>query len=231
MSIEASDVVADLDQGRFTLAPSAVPGDAVSVIVVDSRPLFVFGLRALLLSLESGFDVLGVATTFEEGLLQVEENPPDVAIVVSRSRRECLEFVHAVREGFPTVRVVMLAQTFDSDHVREALRLGIGGYLSAEVATEDLVNAIRTVSVGEIVLSPLASAALTQAEDEAVLPLTEGELDILKLVAEGLDNLQIAQRMYVSKSTLKRHLRCIMGKLQVENRIQAAVCAARKGLI
>lgn len=231
MSTEVSDLVAGLHRDRVTQAPSAVSADAVSVVVVDSRPLFVFGLEALLLSLKVGIDVLGVATSFEAGLLQIKGKLPDVAIVVSRTRRECLEFAQAVRKGFPAVGVVMLAQTFEAHHVREALRLGVAGYLSVDAAAEDLVNAIRTVSMGEIVLSPLASAALTQPEGDGELPLTEGELGILKLVAEGLDNLEIAQRMFMSTSTLKRHLRCIIDKLKVRNRIQAAVYAARKGLI
>jgi DNA-binding NarL/FixJ family response regulator len=208
-----------------------MPATNVRVVVVDSYPLFVFGLQALIFSLEVGIDVVGVATSGEQALVQIEETLPDVAVVVSRSQKECLEFVHSLRETFPTVRVIMLADSFKPRQVREALRLGVSAYLSRNLTTEDLVNAIRTVKVGEVVMSPLASACLMLREGEEEAPLSECELEILRLVAEGLDNLEIAQRMHMSKSTLKRNLHCVLDKLGVQNRVQAAVRAARQGLI
>lgn len=204
----------------------------IRVVVVDDHPSYAKGLEMLLRNLAHDIRVVGIARDRKEAIDQVREHLPDLVLMdIKMPGSDGIEVTKELREMFPVVKVVMLTVSEDDQDVYDAMRLGASGYLPKQIEVEELITAIRSIHGGQVVISPLVAGKLLYQSSDDVIPLSDPERDLLKLVAEGHDNARIAEIMSVSESTLKRNLRNILEKLQLHNRIQAAVYAAKKGWI
>ena len=213
----------------------------IKILLADDQSLFRDGLRVLL-STQPDFEVVGEATNGEEALrLAVKLRPH---IVLMDMRMPILDGVEATRrlnEIQPDCRVIVLT-TFDDDElVFEGLRAGAVGYLLKAVSTPRLLEAIRAVARGESILDPSVTAKVVtefarlanQSSRPAALvnPLSEREVEVLRLVAKGATNPEIAAALFIAEGTVRNHLTNILGKLAVNDRTQAAVKAKELGLV
>ncbi len=214
--------------------------EGVRVLVADDHDLFRSGLRTLLE--EHGVHVVGEAATGDAAVHAVRELAPDV--VVMDLNMPVLDGVQATREivaTSPLTRVVVLTVSDEDADVMDAILAGACGYLLKDAAIDQLVAGIHAAAVGESLVSPhiaakvlqrlRASRADTDAAEVIRAELSEREIEVLKLVASGLENAEIAARLHISAKTVKNHLSNIFMKLQFENRIQAAVYAVRSGIV
>jgi DNA-binding NarL/FixJ family response regulator len=214
--------------------------DEPRVLLVDDHDLFRTGLASLLS--EHGVHVVGEAATGEAAVQQVRELAPDV--VVMDLNMPGISGVDATREiatAAPRTRVVVLTISVDGADVLDAVMAGACGYLVKDSSVQQLMAGIRAAAAGESLISPQIAAKVLQllrsqgarakTADALRAELSERELEVLKLIAIGKDNAQIAQELFISPKTVKNHISNILMKLQIENRIQAAVYAVRTGLV
>jgi len=214
----------------------------IRILLVEDQSLFREGLRTLL-SVQAGFDVVGDAANGEEALCLAAALHPDV--VLMDVRMPVLDGVATTRRLhtiFPDCRVIVLTTFDDDEYVFDALRAGAIGYLLKDAPSEKLFEAIRAGARGESFLQPAVAAkvvaefarlaekphfpAQTLAE-----PLSEREREVLRLVAEGASNREIASQLVIAEGTVKNHVTNILGKLGVTDRTQAALKARTIGLI
>jgi DNA-binding NarL/FixJ family response regulator len=211
-----------------------------SVVLVDDQALVRDGLR-LILEL-AGIDVLGEAADGEQGVRVVEQTRPDVVLMDLRMPR--VDGVEATRRlvaaGCPS-RILVLT-TFDGEeHAYAALRAGAAGYLLKDVGGERLVAAVEAAALGEIPLAPAVVARLidsyvrrpdpTAGAPGRLAPLSEREIEVLRLVGAGRSNPEIADELFISLATVKTHVRHILAKLDLRDRAQAIVLAHECGLV
>ena len=214
--------------------------EGVRVLVVDDHDLFRSGLRGLLE--EQDVYVVGEAARGDEAVRAVRELAPDV--VVMDLDMPVLDGVQATREivaASPLTRVVVLTASDEDADVMNAILAGACGYLLKDSSIDQLVAGIHAAAVGESLVSPhiaakvlqrlRAAGADTGAAETIRAELSDREIEVLKLVASGLENAEIAAKLYISPKTVKNHLSNIFMKLQLENRIQAAVYAVRSGIV
>ena len=211
------------------------------VLLVDDHDLFRTGLAKLLL--EQGVHVIGEAATGDAALRLVHELSPDV--VVMDLNMPGLTGVEATREisaSSPRTRVVVLTISEDDDDIVDAVMAGACGYLLKNSTVQELVAGIAAAAEGDSLISPQVGTKVLQqlratttgvrrGGDPPRIALSERELDVLRLIAIGKDNAQIAQELFISPKTVKNHISNILMKLQIENRIQAAVYAVRSGIV
>lgn len=213
----------------------------IKILLADDQTLFREGLRTLL-STQPDFEVVGEATNGEEALRLAAKLRPHIVLMDMRMPiLDGVEATRRLRETQPDCRVIVLT-TFDEDElVFEGLRAGAVGYLLKAVSTPRLLEAIRTVARGESILQPSVTAKVVaefarlanQAERPQALtsPLSERETEVLRLVATGATNRQIAATLFIAEGTVRNHLTNILGKLGVSDRTQAAVKAKELGLV
>jgi DNA-binding NarL/FixJ family response regulator len=213
---------------------------SVRVLLVDDHDLFRTGLRNLLE--ERGIQIAGEAGEGADAVRLVRELAPEV--VVMDLHMPGMTGIEAIRQihGFaPLTRVLVLTISDQDDDVLDAILAGACGYLLKDASVDELIRGIGAAAVGESLVSPaIAGKVLQQVRATAVSPeaadtiraeLSERELDVLKLIAAGNDNAMIAAQLHISPKTVKNHISNILMKLQIENRIQAAVYAVRSGLV
>ena len=211
----------------------------ISVLLVEDHALFRQGLRELLET--AGLTVIGEAADGANGVRLARELRPDV--VVMDLRMPGMDGIDATTEIMkaesPAAVLVLTVSTMDDD-VLDAIAAGAAGYLLKDAEADEIVAAVRGASAGGAPLSPEVAAPLLKrvreqgapVQDPAELPeLSARETEILRLVAHGRDNTEIAQELYLSPSTVKNHVSSILDKLGVESRVQAAVRAARAGIV
>ncbi len=207
------------------------------VLIADDEELVRTGL-AMILGAEPGVEVVGAATDGDEAMRLVHELSPDVLLLDIRMPvRDGLETVRALRaEGVETPAVMLT--TFETDaYVVEALRSGANGFLLKDVRADRLVAALRAAAGGDAVLAPsVARRVATELgrhrrsdAAESLSRLTERERDVLDLMAEGLSNAEIADRLVIGEGTVKTHVARVLQKLGVRDRLQAVVLAYRSG--
>ncbi len=214
--------------------------DEPRVLVVDDHDLFRTGLVNLLT--EQGVHVVGEAPNGETAVRLVRELAPDV--VVMDLNMPGITGVEATREiaaSAPRTRVVVLTISVDDGDVMDAVMAGACGYLLKDSTITELISGIRAAAAGESLISPhIATKVLQvlrsqQSSAWAGRPLraelSDRELEVLKLIAIGKDNAEIARDLFISPKTVKNHISNILMKLQIENRIQAAVYAVRSGIV
>jgi two-component system, NarL family, response regulator LiaR len=230
-----------LHMGPANGPSTSAPGLAsVRVALVDDHELFRRGLHELLT--EQGLEVVGEASDGEEAVRMAREEVPDVILMdVSMPGIGGVEATRRIRTETPHTRVVMLTVSADQRDVEEAILAGASGYLDKDAPIGAIVSSVAAAARGEALLSPAIAANLLArvgARDraavysgEAHLRLTDRERDVLELMAAGRDNPQIAEELFISVQTVKNHVSNILAKLEVENRIQAAVYAVRRGLV
>ena len=204
----------------------------IRVVVVDDHWVVRQGLR-LFLGQQDGIEVVGEAADGEEALGVVEALRPDVVLMdLLMPRLDGVEAIRRIRERWPKVAVVALTTVDEGESVVGAIAAGATGYLLKETRGEALVTAVRAAAEGRVELSPeaarrLATAIRPRAAGEA---LTRREREVLGLVAEGLPNRQIGQRLGITEKTVKAHVTRVMEKLGVRTRTQAALAAVRSGV-
>lgn len=211
---------------------------AISVVIVDDHDLFRRGLRELLE--ERGFRVAGEATDGEQAVALTLRARPDVAIMdLSMPEVSGVEATRRMARDAPGVAVLVLTVSASTDDLVEALAAGAVGYLLKDAPADEIARAIHAAAGGDAVLDPRVASRLLGRFRESlaaagtvppVPALSERELDVLRLLAEGLGNEEIAARLYLSPKTVKNQVSAILVKLGVENRVQAAVLAVRAGL-
>jgi DNA-binding NarL/FixJ family response regulator len=216
---------------------------SIRVLLVDDQALVRSGLR-LIVDAQPDLDVVGEAADGREAIEAFHRVKPDV--VVMDVRMPVLDGVEATRRlagpSSPYGARVLVLTTFDLDeYVFDALRAGASGFLLKDAPPAELIAAIRVVAAGEAMLAPsitrrligsfIARAPAAPAARAALEQLTEREVEVLKLVARGLSNAQIAAELVVSEATVKTHVARLLGKLELANRVQAAILAYESGLV
>ena len=214
--------------------------DELSVLLVDDHDLFRTGLKNLLE--EQGVHVVGEASNGQTALRLAAELAPDVVIMdLNMPGLSGVETTRHLTGIAPLVRVVVLTISIDDEDVMDAVMAGACGYLLKDSSIEDLIAGIRAAAAGESLISPQIAAKVLQrlrsqgkSEDAAETiraELSDREVEVLKLIANGKDNAQIASELFISPKTVKNHISNILMKLQIGNRIQAAVYAVRSGIV
>jgi DNA-binding NarL/FixJ family response regulator len=211
----------------------------IRVLVVDDHEVFRSGLRELLAA--QGLDVVGEAETGEAAIRAVEELAPDVVVMdLHMPGMGGVEATRRVAETSPVTRVLVLTGSEQEESALEAILAGAHGFLIKDAPLDQLVWGIRAAANGEVLISPRMAARLVghlrrsgneNAAAAAIRAvLSDRELEVLKLLAQGKENADIAAVLHVSPKTVKNHISSILEKLHIENRIQAAVVAVRSGL-
>ncbi|MGG8408086.1 response regulator [Streptomyces sp. 12297] len=220
------------------VSATEVEADPVTVLLVDDHPMFLEGLRGTLLPQE-GFHVVGEASTAEEAAaLSAGTRPQVVVLDLGLPDASGIELTRRLLSDRPDARVLVLSMSDDDDNVLAAMRAGAGGYLVKGADRAEILAAVRTVAAGGAVFGPRVAARLQSFFDslaaapgrQAFPDLTPRELEILDLLARGLEYRQIARRLTISDKTVRNHVTNIFTKLQVNDRAQAIVRARNAGL-
>jgi DNA-binding NarL/FixJ family response regulator len=207
-------------------------GKAVRVFLLDDHDVVRRGLRDLLEA--EGMEIVGEAATAAEALSRIPPTRPEVAILdVRLPDGDGVEVCRDIRSHHPEIQCLMLTSFADDEALFQAIMAGAAGYLLKQVKSGDIADAVRRVSEGQSLLDPAVTARVLDRlrqgpeEDEALSRLTDQERTILELIAEGLTNRQIAERIHLAEKTIKNYVSNVLSKLGMERRTQAAVYAAR----
>ena len=209
----------------------------ISIMIVDDHPLFRKGMRSLLESLPD-FEVVGEAADGHAAVQLAGDIQPDLILMdLQMPESSGLEAIRAIMSASPNIRILVVTLFEDDDSVFAALRAGARGYLLKDADEEEMVRAMRAVANNEAIFSPaianrvLSYFATSPALPKAIFPgLTERELDILRLMAQGNTNHQIAENLVLSQKTVSNYVSNIFSKLQVADRTQAILKAREAGI-
>lgn len=212
------------------------PGDdVIKVLIVDDHAVVREGLRTYL-QLEDHVTVVGEAANGREALALAERLRPDVVLMdLQMPEMDGVAATRAIKERLPAAHVVVLTSFTDDQHVLPAIRAGATGYLLKDASAEELLQAIEAAARGQARLHPMVARKLmeqvtTPSGPRAVDQLTPRELEVLRLIARGLSNKEIARELVTSERTVKGHVSNILAKLGLADRTQAALYAVREGL-
>jgi DNA-binding NarL/FixJ family response regulator len=208
------------------------------VVIADDHPFYRDGLAKLLQS--NGIDVAAQAANGEAAIRAVQETAPDVVVMdLNMPGMSGLEATRQLTEVAPHTRVLVLSVSAQEDDVTEAILAGASGYVLKESPVEEVVAGIEAAAAGQALISPrIATLLLARLREQAqaqrevtTMELSERELDVLGLLADGKANHEIAEALYISPSTVRNHVANILAKLHVDNRVQAAVRAVRGRIV
>lgn len=208
------------------------------ILICDDQAVVRDGLE-LLLKLEHDFEVVGVAADGAEALAMTASRKPDLVLMdLKMPGVNGIEATRQIRARHPEVKVLVLTTYDDDEWLFDALRAGASGYLLKDMPREEIVRAIRGTLAGKTFLDPgVAGKVIEQVTGKGAPPetlltkrLTEREMDVLRLIARGLNNTEIAERLTLSEGTVRNHVSAILSKLGVSDRTQAAVIAIQHGL-
>jgi DNA-binding NarL/FixJ family response regulator len=213
----------------------------VRVMIADDQPLFRRGLWVVL-GTDERIELVAEAENGEEAIQKAIEFVPDVVLMdVRMPKVNGIEAARAIAEQVPTTKVVMLTVSDEEDDLYEAIKAGATGYLLKEIAVEEVAEAIQAVVQGQSLITPsMASKLLTEFQklstrsDKVQYPsptLTNRELEVLKLVAKGMSNREVADQLFISDNTVKNHVRNILEKLHLHSRMEAVLYAVRERLL
>ncbi len=211
----------------------------IRVLIADDHKLFRQGLIGLMKTREELVEVIGEAETGEEAIQLAEELHPDIILMdIYMPQMDGLQAAKEIRARFPEIAIVMLTSSDRDGHLYEAVKIGVAGYLLKDLDATDLFDLLSGVSKGEPAMTrAMAGKFLRSVANRMVdkgkgeQALSERELYVLRLVASGAGNQEIADKMSISVNTVKSHLKNILEKLQLENRTQAATYAITHGLV
>lgn len=208
--------------------------DPIKVLIVDDHAMVVEMLERVVAS-EPDMEVVGVARSGNEALRAMSTHPDVVVLDYQLPDTDGASTAKALREIRPETKVVMLTGSTDDHVLVESIEAGCSGYVTKTNAVEELVHAVRAAHAGEAVISPaMLARLLPRLRPEASrspADLTKREREVLELLAEGLSNAAIAERLYVSLNTVRNHVQNILTKLQVHSKLEAVSTAVRRGLI
>lgn len=226
-------------------------GGPARVLIVDDQALMREGLRTLL-DLESTVEVVGTAADGADALVQVQTLRPEVVLMDLRMPvTDGIAATRAIKARYPDVQVLVLTTFDDDESILAALQAGASGYVLKDTPSEQLAHDIQAVRSGESSLSPSVARKLitelvsrdaaashsgapaqpTRVDPEGREKLSDRELDVLRLAAEGLSNREIGARLYITEGTVKNHISSVLSKLQLRDRTQAVLYARDQGLI
>jgi two-component system NarL family response regulator len=220
--------------------PHTRGGEPIRVAVVDDQELFRRGLT-MLLGVEDDIEVVGEAGDGVAATELAATAVPDVILMdVRMPKRSGIEACIAIKEAAPTARIIMLTVSDEEADLYDAVKNGASGYLLKDSSIDEVAQAVRVVADGQSLISPSMAIKLLDEfkqmsrSDRQQVPtprLTDRELEVLKLVAQGLNNREIAKRLFISENTVKNHVRNILEKLQLHSRMEAVMYAVREKLL
>jgi DNA-binding NarL/FixJ family response regulator len=207
--------------------------DSVTVFLLDDHEIVRRGVRDLLES-EPGIVVVGEAGTEEEALRRIPAVDPDVAVLdVRLGSGDGITVCREIRARHPRTKCLMLTSFSDDEALFQAIMAGASGYVLKQIRSTDLVEAVRRVAAGDQLLDPTLTAKVLERlrkgpeEDELIARLSKQEREVLVLLAEGLSNKQIGERMFLAEKTIKNYVTSVLSKMGMTRRTEAAVYAAR----
>ena len=233
------------DSGASGEADDARPvPDPIRVLIVDDHALFRRGLE-MVLAEESDIELVGEASDGAEAVDKAGEALPDVVLMDIRMPRSSgIEACRAMKEVAPSAKIVMLTISDEEEDLFEAIRAGASGYLLKDIPYDEVADVVRAVHGGQSLINPsMAAKLLTEfaalakrdgEERTQRVPaprLTDREMEVLRLVARGMNNRDIAKELFISENTVKNHVRNILEKLQIHSRMEAVMVAVREKLI
>lgn len=208
--------------------------ETVRVAIVDDHDMLRRGLRAFLRAYED-LELVGEARGGREALSLCQSVPLDVVLMdLVMPDMDGVEATRLIRQRYPEIQVIALTSFEERDLIQSTLKAGAIGYLLKSTSAEDLARAIRAAAAGKPMLGPEATQALINTATQSAPPgeeLTDRELDVLGLVAAGLNNPEIGEKLHISRSTVKKHVSNILAKLGVSTRTEAATHAMQHNLI
>jgi DNA-binding NarL/FixJ family response regulator len=203
------------------------------ILIVDDHSVVRQGLR-MFLGLDPDLEVIGEAADGAEAVRLAHQLQPDVILMdLLMPVMDGITAIETIRREVPDVEILALTSVLDDTAVIRAIRAGAIGYLLKDTQADELRRAIRAAAAGQVQLSPEAAARLLREVRAPESPevLTERETDVLRLLARGMANKEIAQELSIGEKTVKTHVSHILSKLDVQSRTQAALYAARIGLV
>ena len=210
----------------------------VSILIVDDHEVVRNGIRSYLETIKD-FDVVGEAESGEQAVRMVSELIPDIVLLdLIMPGMDGVETTRRIKQISPRSQVVVLTSYHEDAHIFPALKAGAISYILKDMKMDKLVEALRRAAQKEVTLHPLVAARVLQnirsesGEDQPLFTeLTERELEVLRLIANGMTNSQIAEKLVISENTVKGHVSNILSKLHLADRTQVAVYAWQKGLV
>jgi NarL family two-component system response regulator LiaR len=212
--------------------------DPITILIVDDHEVVRKGVRGYLDTLPE-FEVIGEAYSGEEAIDLVKLHIPDVVLMdLILPGMDGVEATRIVKNISPRTQIVVLTSYHDDSLVFPALKAGAISYILKDMKMDKLADAVKKAHLGEVILHPKVAARVlqnirkeNQLEDDIYTELTERELEVLKLIANGYSNSQIAEELVISENTVKGHVSNILSKLHLGDRTQAAVYAWRQGIV
>jgi NarL family two-component system response regulator LiaR len=213
--------------------------DAITILLVDDHEVVRQGVRAFL-NTQADISVVGEADSGEEAVRLAEQLIPDVILMdlVMPGKVDGVEATRQVKKSSPRTQVVVLTSYHEDEHIFPAIRAGAISYVLKEIGSEELGEVVRKAAKGEAVLHPRVAARLIRevqgarnVDPNPFTELSDREMEVLRLIANGLSNAKIAEQLVISEKTVKGHVSNILGKLHLADRTQAAVYAWREGIV
>jgi DNA-binding NarL/FixJ family response regulator len=218
--------------------PASAPPETLRVVIADDHPVYRQGLAKLLT--RSGVEVVAETANGQATIEAVEKTAPDVVVMdLNMPGMSGLEATTRLTERSPATRVLVLSVSAEEADVTNAIVAGATGYVLKDRPVEEVVDGIRAAAAGESLISPsIASMLLRRIRERTAAPsnlpsisLSDRELEVLKLMADGKANAEIGEELFIGSSTVRNHISSILMKLQVDNRVQAAVRAVRDDMV
>lgn len=210
----------------------------IRVLIADDHPVVREGLKALLAAKKYGIEVVGEASNGEEAIHQTRQLEPDVILMdLLMPGKSGLQAILEIKQIQPLARILVLTSFADDDHVTQAIQAGAYGFLLKDASPDDLVQTIHSVYADKLTLPQelthilLGSKSAEKDLGTITEELTERELDVLKCIAQGMSNKQIAQSLSIRTTTVRSHVSNILRKINLENRTQLAIYAREHDLI
>ncbi len=220
--------------------------EPIRALIVDDHALFRRGLE-MVLAAEDDIELVGEASDGAEAVQKAGESLPDVVLMDIRMPKSSgIEACREMKEVAPSAKIVMLTISDEEEDLFEAIRAGASGYLLKDIPLDEVADVVRAVHGGQSLINPSMAAKLLtefaalarreqeeqQAAEQVPAPkLTDREMQVLKLVAKGMNNRDIAKELFISENTVKNHVRNILEKLQIHSRMEAVMIAVREKLI
>jgi two-component system response regulator NreC len=222
--------MAEADSGDLGMAGEDDRG-AITIVLADDHTVVRRALR-MLLEDEAGFEVVAEAEDAEGAIGYVRDHKPAVLILdLNMPGKPSLEAIPEIREASPGTQIVMLTMQKEPAFARQALQLGVLGYVLKEAADDELVQAVRSAAHEETYLQPALGARLASEPDAGKTDLSKREIDVLRLIALGHTNMEIAEKLFLSKRTVDNHRAHIQKKLGANSRAELVSNALARGLI